>query len=118
MTNVLDNVKFNSSQTADQDNDQFEAPIDISDILSVCKVYSKLGWQIQNQIEYITEIGIEEAIKSETVKVESLPIIKYFLQTVSENPLFGDASFQANECISLIDGFEMCHPDLFKKSSN
>lgn len=112
MTNVSDNVKFTSSQTTDKDEENFENPIDISDIINVCKEYSRLGWQIQHQIECITETGIEEAIKSGTVKITSLPLIKHFLQSVSENPLFGDASYQANECIALIENYELTHPRL------
>lgn len=117
MTNVLDNVKFASPQTTDQE-DEFETPIDISDIITVCKEYSRLGWQIQNQIERITESGIEESLKSGTVKVASLPIIKHFLMTVSENPLFGDAVAQAEETIALIEIFEMNHPELTKALAN
>lgn len=113
MSNLLDNVKID---IADSD-ETFENPIDLSDILTVCKEYSKLGWQIQNQIETITELGIEEAIKGGLVKVSSLPLIKHFLQSVCENPLFGDASFQANECIALIENYELKHP-LPKKASN
>jgi len=118
MTNVLNNVELVSSQTSDQDEDNFENPIDISDIITVCKEYSKLGWQIQNQIEYITESGIEEAIQSGVVKTTSLPVIKHFLSVVSKNPLFGDASSQAEEVVALIEVYEMQHPELMRTMAN
>lgn len=114
--NILDNINA-SSYVADE-NEKFEIPIDLSDILNICKEFSRLGWQIQNQIEYITEMGIEESIKSGKVNVTSLPVIKYFLSRVNENPLFGDASEQASECIALIENFEMRYPNLFKVDSN
>lgn len=110
MTNVINNVTFASSQTTDKDDDKFENPIDISDIITICKEYSKLGFQIQNQIEHITEIGIEESIQTGVVKTSSLPLIKFFLKVLSQNPLFGDAVSQAQECIMLIEIYEMNHP--------
>lgn len=111
MKNVLDNVKFTSAKKA-VDDDNFEIPMNISDILEVCKEYSRLGWQIQNQIEYISEMGIEESLKNGKVKIASLPLIKNFLKAVSQNPLFGDATEQADECVALIENYELTHPEL------
>lgn len=107
----LNNAKFNlnSSQATAPDED-FDNPLDLTDILEICKEYSQLGSKIQNQIELITEIGIEEAIKNGSVKVVSLPFIKSFLKAVSNNPLFGDAAEQCVECVALIEIFEMNQP--------
>ena len=33
--------------------EEFSIPLDVSDILNICKEYNKLGWQIQGQIENI-----------------------------------------------------------------
>lgn len=118
MTNVLDNVRFTSSQTTESNEDEFQTPIDISDILSVCKEYSRLGWQIQNQVEYIAENGVDDALKTGTVKVNSLPLVKNFLKVVRDNPLFGDAADQADECVALIEIYEMNHPELYRVKSN
>lgn len=115
-TNVSDNVNISSYVTDDEE--EFENPIDIQDIITICKEYSKLGWQIQNQIEHITEMGIEESIKTGVVKVVSLPLIKYFLKTVSSNPLLGDASNQAEECVALIENYELTHPELANNIKN
>jgi len=96
-------LKMNVNET----EDNVEIPIDISDILTVCKEYNKLGWKIQNQVEDLLELGIDEAIKNGIVKMESLPHIKDFLNHICDNVYFGDAADQANECIALIEHFEM-----------
>lgn len=90
-------------------DDEFSIPLDISDILFICKEYNKLGWQIQNQVESILEIGIEESIKSGHVKRISLPHIKHFLQAICKNAYFGDAIAQATDCIELINLYEEQH---------
>lgn len=99
-------------------DEEFEIPIDLSDILNVCKEYNKLGWKIQNQVENLLELGIDEAVKKGIVKVESLPHIKDFLNSICDNAYFGDAAYQANECIALIDHFEMRSPSYFKTVKN
>lgn len=114
--NALNKIKL-SQTTSDQD-DNIDIPIDISDIINICKEYSKLGWQIQKQVEEITEMGIEEAIATGKVKISSLPYIKDFLCSVSDNMYFGDAADQAKECIALIEYFEANNPDLFSVSVN
>lgn len=116
--NALSTIELSHIETNTDDNETFDIPIDISDIINICKEYSKLGWQIQNQIEEITEQGIEEAILNGTVKVSALPHIKDFLTSVSDNAYFGDAADQAKECISLIESFELKNPLLFKTSTN
>lgn len=89
--------------------EEYSIPLDISDIINICREYNKLGWQIQNQVENILEAGIEESIKSGIVKLESLPHIKNFLQRIMENAYFGDATFQAEECIAIIEAYESEH---------
>lgn len=88
-------------------DDEFSIPLDISDIISICKEYNKLGWQIQDQVESILELGMNESIKSGKVKRESLPFIKQFLQQIVKNAYFGDAVSQAQDCIQLIKGYEL-----------
>ncbi len=95
-----------SSTSSTEDNDEYSIPLDISDIISICREYNKLGAQIQNQVEQILEVGVEESIKSGNVKRESLPFIKSFLKTISQNPYFGDAVSQAYDCIKLIKAYE------------
>jgi hypothetical protein len=86
--------------------DEYSIPLDISDLINVCKEFNKLGGQIQNQIEYIIEFGVEESLKNGNVKRESLPYIKNFLKFICKNPYFGDAIMQAEECIYLISTYE------------
>lgn len=93
------------SFTTDTD-EEYSIPLDISDIITVCREFNKLGWQIQNQVEQILEVGVEESIKSGHVKRESLPHIKSFLKVISKNAYFGDAVSQADDCIKLISEYE------------
>lgn len=87
-------------------DDEFSIPLDISDIISICKDFNSLGWQIQNRIENILKIGVEEAIKEGVVRQEALPHIKHFLQKICTNPYFGDAVSQAQGCLKLIHQYE------------
>jgi hypothetical protein len=92
--------------------DEYSIPLDISDLITICQEYNQLGWNIQQQIGMILEDGLEETIKSGTVKREALPHIKSFLRAITRNPLFGDASEQAKTCIDLIDLYqETNHPN-------
>jgi|ERR1035437_5951085 hypothetical protein len=92
--------------TTSNKDDEFSIPMDISDIINICKVYNDLGYQIQNQMETILDLGVQESIKSGIVKQASLPHIKSFLKAVCSNAYFGDAIFQAEECIDLIKEYE------------
>lgn len=87
-------------------DDEYSIPLDISDIINICKEYNELGWTIQNQIENIIEYGVNESIKNNLIKIESLPHIKNFLIQITKNAYFGDAVSQAQECINIIENFE------------
>lgn len=89
-----------------------QAPIDINDILTICKEYHKLGWNIQSQIDVLMEIGIEQSIKKKIIKPAALPHIKEFLKQIVGSPYLGDAREQAEECILMIELFEDKHPQL------
>lgn len=92
--------------------EEFSIPLDISDIINICREFNKLGWQIQNQVENILEVGVEESIKSGIVKQQSLPHIKSFLKSICQNPYFGDAISQAQDVIYLISEFEIKNKDV------
>lgn len=109
-------TKMNVNEPTNEE--EFEIPIDLSDILTVCKEYNKLGMQIQFQVETLLDIGVDESIRKGIVKVESLPHIKDFLNSICDNAYFGDAAFQASECITLIDHFEMRSPAYFSAAKN
>ncbi len=109
---------YNQLKPISNIEEKFENPIDITEIINICKQYSKLGFKIQHQIETIIEYGMEDSIKSGKVKVSSLPLIKYFLESIKDVHLLGDAALQADECIALIELFEMEHPELFVSPVN
>jgi hypothetical protein len=92
--------------TSEEKEEEFSIPLDISDIISICRDFNSLGWQIQQQVENILEVGVEESIKSGFVKQESLPHIKRFLRKICDNAYFGDAGSQAHDCIELIHNYE------------
>jgi hypothetical protein len=85
-------------------------PLDISDIIAICREYSKLGYSMQKQVDAITELGIQDALKTNAVSVSSLPHIKFWLQQVIRNPLFGDAGDQAADVVRAIELFQEQHP--------
>jgi hypothetical protein len=87
--------------------EEYSIPLDISDIINICREYNKLGWKIQSQVENILEVGVEESIKQGIVHKESLPQIKSFLKSISRNAYFGDAVSQSNDCITLIKEYEL-----------
>ncbi|MEO7172792.1 hypothetical protein [Flavobacterium sp.] len=82
--------------------EEYSIPLDISDIINICREYNKLGWQIQSQVDLILELGVEESLKTGLVKRESLPFIKNFLKAITQNSYFGDATSQAEDCFELI----------------
>jgi len=108
---------IDTKNSNDQD-EEFNIPIDISDIISICREYNKLGWQIQQQVENILEVGMEESIKTGYVKKEALPLIKNFLRQLSNNPYFGDAVSQAHDVIKLIQKYEQEHGIIYVSSFN
>jgi hypothetical protein len=101
-----------------EEKETLDIPIDIGDIIGVCKEYSALGWQIQTQIEAIKEFGLEDGVKRGSVKAQSLPLIRDFFKKIVENAWFGDAAEQAYELIMLIDDLELRKPELFKTKKN
>lgn len=102
----LDTIETSTSEEKD---DEFSIPLDISDIISICRDFNSLGWQTQQQVENILEVGVEESIRSGNVKEESLPRIKFFLRKICGNAYFGDAVSQAQDCIRLIQDYEETH---------
>jgi hypothetical protein len=94
------------SATSNDMEEEYSIPLNISDIIVICREFNKLGWQIQAQVENILEVGMEESIRSDFVKKESLPHIKSFLQAIIGNAYFGDAVSQAQDCIELIQKYE------------
>ena len=104
--NEFESLTVIETSTSEEKDDEFSIPLDISDIISICRDFNNLGWQIQQQVENILEVGVEESIKSGNVKKESLPRVKYFLKKICDNAYFGDAVSQAQDCIRLIQDYE------------
>ena len=95
-----------SNNTSSDEKEEFNIPLCMDDIINICREYNKLGWQIQFQVENLLQIGIEEAIKNGHLKKESLPQIRIFLKKIIQNPYFGDAADQAQDCLELIQNYE------------
>lgn len=104
--NEFETLSLIETETKEEKDEEFSIPLDISDIINICKEFNNLGWQIQQQVENILEVGVEESIKSGIVKEESLPHIKFFLRRICDNAYFGDAVSQARDCIYLITEYE------------
>ena len=104
--------------TSEEKDDEFSIPLTLSDIVSICRDFNSLGWQIQQQVENILEVGVEESIKSGNVKKESLPRIKFFLRKVCDNAYFGDAVSQAQDCLWLLQEYEEAHKIKFASNYN
>lgn len=103
-TNVLTN--FYSS--INRDVIDFESnPIDISEIFEICKEYSSLGFQIQNEIDFILENGFDEAIKKKKINNYNFHIMKDFFSKISKMYYLGDAAIQAEDFIKEIDSYEL-----------
>lgn len=85
-------------------------PLDLSDIMNVCKEYTSLGTNLQYQTQMVLDLGVEEAIKSRAVSIAALPHIRAFLKTIAENSLFGEAAMLATDCLFEIEMFETSHP--------
>ncbi len=94
--------------------EEYNIPLDISDIINICREYNKLGMNIQSQVESILENGVEEAMEMKIVKEESLPHIKHFLKAINNNAYFGDAASQANDVIMLITQYEKKNQNNFR----
>lgn len=99
-------LKLTETVTTNEKEEEYSIPLDISDIINICREYTKLGGQIQQQVENILEVGVEESIRSGIVKREALPHIKSFLKAICSNPYFGDAVSQAHDCIKLVQDYE------------
>jgi hypothetical protein len=109
MTTIRPDLKTVSISLSNEKEEEFSNPLDLSDILNICRQYHQLGHHIQNQIEIILDLGIEEAIKKSAVQKSSLPFIKSFLLAIHNNAYFGDASSQAFDCIELIQQYQETH---------
>lgn len=70
--------------------EEFTIPLDISDIVTICREYSKLGWVVQSKIDKILD-----GETSNNISPSEISQIKNFLIKITENPYFGDATAQA-----------------------
>jgi len=105
----LEVLRVSTPTPTHEKEDEYSIPIDISDIINICREFTKLTWQMQNQIDSILEMGVEESIKSGAVQRISLPHIKSFLMRICDNAYFGDAVSQSSDCIRLIQQYEETH---------
>ncbi len=98
-------TKYFSSINRNEQKDE-SSPLDISEIMQICREFSNLGFNIQNQIEYILENGILTSLSDGKINKSHLPFIKQFLLLIKDNFYFGDASYQASDIIDEISKIE------------
>lgn len=100
-------MKIDFFSSINRDSIDYEStPIDISEVISICKEYSTLGFLIQSQIDFIMENGFEEAVKSNKITASTLIHIKDFLNKISHMHYLGDAAIQAEDSIKEIEKYE------------
>lgn len=116
--NEFETLSLVETSTSDDKDEEYSIPLDISDIISICKDFNSLGWQVQTQIDNILENGVEASIRNGSVKQESLPRIKYFLRRICVNAYFGDAVSQAQDCLKLIKQYEEKYQVRYVSKSN
>jgi hypothetical protein len=87
-----------------------DIPLDLSDLLTVCREYTKLGLNLQHQVEILIEYGVDTAINQRLVSRSALPHIRAFLKVIGSSWVFGDSSLQASDLIDAIDCYQHQHP--------
>lgn len=112
MTNIANKLN-GSMEVENTEETKLDLPTDIGDTLEICKQYMMLGLNIQTQLEWLIELGIEEAITERKVNVEALPHIRNFLENITEK-MFGDIIEQSYEVMMMIDNYELTHPQAFQ----
>ena len=104
---TINEIKFLTEESPSVKDEELTIPLDISDIISICKEFSKLGYKIQNQVESIIEVGVTESIKLGIVDETSLLHIEDFLKQIVKNPYFGEAVLQAEDCLYVIKSHKL-----------
>ncbi len=89
-----------------ENDEEYSIPLDISEIIDLCKEYSKLGNNIQMYMDIIFEFGVEQAIKSGKINKQYIPYIKNFLKVIADNQYLGDAANQSKDVLKLIDIYD------------
>jgi len=82
---------INNSCDDSKKDDEFDIPLDISDFIDICKIYSKMG----DYQYFIDELA--ETKQVESVPVSVLPMMISFFEKLSQNPYFGDAATVSRE---------------------
>jgi hypothetical protein len=83
-------------------DDEFSIPLDISDLLNICKEFNELNAATKLQLENIIDNGIENSLKQGLITYDGLPKIINFFSKIKENAYFGDAASQAEDFLSVM----------------
>lgn len=108
--NIIKDLKLELLETTNEE--EYSIPLDITDILFICQEYSRLGLNIQNQLEQILDCGVNSSIEKGIIKEESIPHIKDFLTKITQNAYFGDAISQAREYLYLLGTQQVANKNL------
>lgn len=79
-------------------------PLHLSDITDLCKKFSQLSLKSKKFLEILLEEGVE-SIKTGKITYAEVYELKQFLIEIKDNPLFGDASEQADLILNEIQYF-------------
>lgn len=83
-------------------DDEFSIPLDISDLLNICKEFNELNAATKLQLENIIDNGIESSLQQGFITYDGLPKIIKFFSKIKENAYFGDAATQADELLNVM----------------
>jgi hypothetical protein len=83
-------------------DDEFDIPLDISDILEICQEYNSLGFQLQGNLQNILEEGVEAVIASGKLNRKFIPFIIGFFDKLSKNAYLGDSAYQAKQLVEVL----------------
>lgn len=90
---------------------------EMTDILTICKEFAVMGYNIQQQTELVVSLGIEEAISSGKVSIAAVPHIRAFLNAMANNEFLGLAASQALDHIVAIDRYQDNNPAPISRSN-
>jgi hypothetical protein len=97
---IVDRFKYASEN-------EFSIPLNLFEIIDICKEYNNLNTYLQKQISNIMSEGISHCIENKLVDQKSFPELISFFEKIINNQYFGEARDQAIECVQVMS---LCVP--------
>jgi hypothetical protein len=101
--NEFETLSLLEVTSSDDKDEEYNNPLDISELLELCETYVKVGPSIRQQIKKMCE-NDANIISSDSLR--ALPFVKDFLKKIANNVYFGDAGLQAIDLLSKIKFIE------------